>query len=399
MILSVCVFWHVQGLKIGVVKSHHRIEILKIHAKAPSQCDAAGDSHVEANSDPMESQRKVGVVMPPVPMAAACDAVHNVTMQQIAASAVFTASEAAHGLTMPVIARGTEGQRMLQAGFGGEILGIESREKISTSSDVDGSVREDRFEERSVVGEGGQAVLVQQVQESAPQLPAMPDIEMAANEQFAVLNAQVVSSLKNLLGLDTSTTKAGHKIDAVESIMEAMGDEICATITKLHNESQAKFKALESTMEADDNDKEANMVAGDRQRQIKDQKRDASDIERRNDGAQRCNDNAPGRTDDAETRTNDAERDAKNAECDKLLALLQLERSKNKRPADNQGEGILLKKPKNVYPSSNGFMWEKTIKGIRYRQKGFKSFDEAEHELGIWLDNHKEQDTSMTDAA
>jgi len=212
----------------------------------------------------------------------------------------------------------------------------------------------------------------------------MPDIEMAAKEQFAVLNAQVVSRLKNLLGLSTPTTKPGHKIDAVESIMEVMGDEICATVKKLHNETQAKFKALESTMEAEDTDKEANMVAGDKQRQIKDQKRDASDIER-------C-------TDDDERRTNDAERDAKNAECDKLLALLQLERSKNKRPADNQGEGVLLKKPKNIYRSSYGFMWEKTIKGIRYRQKGFKTMDEAEHELALWLDNHKEQDTFMTHA-
>jgi len=138
----------VQGVKIGVVNSHHRNEILKIHAKAPSQCDAAGDSHVEANSDPIEGQRKLGVVMPPVPMASASDAVHGVSMQQIAASAVFTASEAA--LPMPetaasVMARvvqaatnPTEGERMLQASFGVE---------------------------RSVVGEGGQAVLVQQVQE------------------------------------------------------------------------------------------------------------------------------------------------------------------------------------------------------------------------------------------
>jgi len=337
MILSVRVFWHVQGVKIGVVRSHHRIEILKIHANAPSQCDAAGDSHVEANSDPGEGQRKVGVVMPPVPMAAASDAVHGVTMLQRIVQAA----------TNP-----TEGQRMLQAGFGGEILGIESHE---------------------------------QVQESAPQLPAMPDIEMPAKEQFAVLNAQVASSLKNLLGLGTSTTKAGHKIDAVESIMEAMGDDVCATITKLHNESQAKIKALESTMQAEDKDTVANMVAGDRQRQIKDPKCDASDIEL-------CNDNAQG-------RTNDAERDAKNAECDELPALLHLPRAKNKRLADNQGEGILLKKPKNVYPSTYGFMWEKTIKGTRYRQKGFKTFDEAEHELAIWLDNHKEQDTYMTDAA
>jgi len=60
----------------------------------------------------------------------------------------------------------TEGQRMLQAGFDGEILGGESREKISTSSDLDGIVRVDRFVERSVVSEGGQTVLVQQVQQS-----------------------------------------------------------------------------------------------------------------------------------------------------------------------------------------------------------------------------------------
>jgi len=194
----------------------------------------------------------------------------------------------------------------------------------------------------------------------------MPDIEMAANGEFAILSAQVMSNMKSLLDLSTVTTKLWHKVDAIESKMETMIDE-----------TQANFKALKTD---------------DIRRKKKGKKRDAKDIERRTADAQR-------RTDDEERRTKDAERDAKNAENDKMLALLQSERSNNKRPADFQGGNVLLKRPKNIYLYLNGFMWEKTIKKTRYRQRGFKTIDEAQQAMAFYFDNFEEQDTSMNDAA
>ena len=42
-----------------------------------------------------------------------------------------------------------------------------------------------------------------------------------------------------------------------------------------------------------------------------------------------------------------AERDAKYVEIDKRMALLRRELSKNKRPADIQGQSVRVKKPRN----------------------------------------------------
>ena len=166
-----------QGAKIAVVNSQDLIKILMIHAKMSCLRDAAGDTHVEVNSG--------------------------------GAAVVARAVQAA---TNP-----TEGQRMLQAGFDGEILGAESREKVSASSDVDGIKRVDRVVERSVVSEDGQAVLMQQVQQSAQQMPPTPDIEMATKTEFTALGTHVMLNMKNLLDLSMVTTKLWHKVDAIES--------------------------------------------------------------------------------------------------------------------------------------------------------------------------------------
>ena len=127
---------------------------------------------------------------------------------------------------------------MLQAGFDGEILGGESREKISTSSDVDGMVRVDRVVERSVVSEDGQAVLTQQVQQSAQQMAPTPDIEMATKTEFTTLGTHVIMNMENLLDLSTVTTKLWHKVDAIESKMEANNEETQAAMKELQYKIQ-----------------------------------------------------------------------------------------------------------------------------------------------------------------
>ena len=127
---------------------------------------------------------------------------------------------------------------MLQVGFDGEILGGESREKISTSSDVDGMVRVDRVVERSVVSEDGQAVLTQQVQQSAQQMAPTPDIEMATKTEFTALGTHVMLNMKNLLDLSTVTTKLWHNVDAIESKMEANNKETQAAMKELVSKIQ-----------------------------------------------------------------------------------------------------------------------------------------------------------------
>ena len=140
-----------QGGKLALANSADFVNIMMSHAKMPSLRHAAGNTHVEVNSG---------------------------------GSAVI--ARAVQAATNP-----TEGQRMLQAGFQGAILGGESREKTSISCDIDGMERVDRLVESSVVSENGLSVLVQSVEQSAQQLPPVPNIDMAANPEFAIWRTDV----------------------------------------------------------------------------------------------------------------------------------------------------------------------------------------------------------------
>ena len=142
-----------QGGKLPIANSADFVIIIMGHAKMSSLRHAAGNTHVEVNSG---------------------------------GSAVI--SRAVKAATNP-----TEGQRMLQAGFQGAILGGESREKTSISSDVEGVLRVDRVVERSVVSENGLSVLVQSVEQSAQQLAPVPVIEMATKAELAAQESNFLS--------------------------------------------------------------------------------------------------------------------------------------------------------------------------------------------------------------
>jgi len=201
----------------------------------------------------------------------------------------------------------TEGQRMLQASFHGQILGGESREKTSTSSDVDGILRVDRVAEHSAVSEDGQTVLVQQVQQLA-----MPDIEMATKADLEAVKSNSITKIHFDTNMSTISALIGDSMKGVVEIVKTTNVSIAAVqtlVVKMREETDKKIKCMKKKMQAKNEENDA-----------KDAERDAKDAER-----------------DAK----DAERDAKDVERDKLIASLQRDRSKEeKRPAENQGDGM-----------------------------------------------------------
>jgi len=333
----------VQGSKLAIVDSADFVNILMNHAKMPSLRRAAGDTHVEVNSG--------GVAV----IARAVQAAINPT----------------------------EGQRMLQAGFHGAILGGESREKTSTTINADGIERVDHVLERSVVSEDGQQVLVQQVQQSAQQLHPIPDTEMATKADLEAVKSNSVTKIHfdTTISTNISTISAliSDSMKGVVEIVKTTNVNIAAVQTlvgDMREETDKKIKCMQKKMKA----KNAERDAKDEERDAKDEERDAKDEER-----------------DAK----DAERDAKDKERDVLIAALQRDSSnQKKRPADNQGEGGIEKKQApawskvvtNIYKKngSNIFRWQKTIKGIKHSEKDHKTFktvEEASEAMALYFKN------------
>jgi len=311
----------------------------------------------------------------------------------------------------------TEGQRMLQAGFDGEILGGESREKISTSSDVDGIVRVDRFVERSVVSKGGQAVLMQQVQQSAQQLPPMPDIEeplppsqmsgMVSKAEFqagldgskrgiagkfrriqetSIRTNKNVQCLVKLIGkqdkqgkrTDKSVQRTDKSVQCLERTVGGMSRSMGGMNKTMHDNCVGMMKAI---IVLGSNYTEVKQDAVELKEDVVELDKKVTDMEAKN-----------------------AERDAKVVEFEKRLALLQSEPSKKKRPANIQGESVPKKKtkkeePRNFKKAGKYFQWFKTINGVKHKDKvGYKTLDEAKQGMASYFDNLEQQDNDMTES-
>ena len=265
-----------QGAKLPIVDSADFVIIIMGHAKMSCLRHAAGNTHVEVNSG--------------------------------GAAVIARAVQAA---TKP-----TEGQRMLQLGFDGAILGGESREKITTSYDIDGMKRVDRLMEHSVVNENGQAVLVQSVQQSAQQLPPVPDIEMATKADLEAVKSNSITKIHFDTNITTIFALISDSMKGVVEIVKTTGANIVAVTTLV-----AKMREDTDKMREDTDKKIKTMK---KKMQVKNEENDAKDAER-----------------DAK----DVERDMKDAQRDKLIASLQRASCKEKkRSADNQGEGGTQKK-------------------------------------------------------
>jgi hypothetical protein len=352
-----------------------------------SLVDAAGDTHVEVHSG--------------------------------GASVISRAIQAA---TNP-----TEGQRMLQLGFDGAILGGESREKITTSYDIDGMKRVDRLMEHSVVNENGQAVLVQSVQQSAQQLPPVPDIEMATKADLEAVKSNSITKIHFDTNITTISALISDSMKGVVEIVKTTGANIVAVTTlvakmredtdKMREDTNKKIKTMKKKMQVknEENDaKDAERDAKDAERDAKDEERDAKDkdneINMKAKDKQRKLKDRERDAKDKERDVKDKERDAKDKERDELIASLQRDRSNHKkRPADNQGEGGIQKKKqasawsnvaKNIHKKNgaNIFRWEKSFQRITHWGKDFKTIEEAAKNMAEYFQNLAAPDTTANDA-
>ena len=244
----------------------------------------------------------------------------------------------------------TEGQRMLQAGFHGTILGGESREKTSTTTNADGIVRVDRVVERSAISEDGQMIVVQQVQQTA-----MPDNEMASKAELPAVKSNFVTKIHFDTNMSTISALIGDSMKGIVEIVKTTNENIAAVqtlVVKTRDETDKKIKCMKKKMQA------------------KNEENDAKDAER-----------------DAK----DEERDAKDEERDKLIATLQRAScNEKKRPAEDQGEGTSQKQMKSEprfisKTGANSFMWRRCIDGVKHEKRNFKTVEAASKSMALYF--------------
>jgi len=328
----------VQGAKLPIADSADFVIIIMGHAKMSSLRHAAANTYVDVNCG---------------------------------GTAVI--ARAVQAATNP-----TEGQRMLQAGFHGTILGGESREKTSTTTNADGIVRVDRVVERSAISEDGQMIVVQQVQQTA-----MPDNEMASKAELPAVKSNFVTKIHFDTNMSTISALIGDSMKGIVEIVKTTNENIAAVqtlVVKTRDETDKKIKCMKKKMQAknEENDaKDAERDAKDEERDAKDAERDAKDEERD--------------AKDAERDAKDEERDAKDEERDKLIATLQRAScNEKKRPAEDQGEGTSQKKMKSEprfisKTGANSFMWRRCIDGVKHEKRNFKTVEAASKSMALYF--------------
>jgi len=198
-----------QGGKLAVVDTIHLITILLMHSRAKDLLAEAANAYVE---------RETGAV-----------------------AGIVRAVQAA---TDP-----TEGQRMLQEGYEGAILGGGSREKTSTSTDGSGNVRVERLVERSVEMDDGTQIHVQQVQQSAtvqPEMVTMTNFHHVVTGLAGVFHqvADIVKKQDNTIDIITTSIKTHHLY--VDKRLEELEEMIQAKDDVLEQKTGAKDKLLEA---------------------------------------------------------------------------------------------------------------------------------------------------------
>jgi len=346
----------VQGDKLPIADSADFVIITMGHAKMSSLRHAAANTHVEVNAG--------------------------------GSAVIARAVEAAMNPT--------EGQRMLQAGFQGAILGGVSREKTSTSCDIDGMERVDRLVERSVVSENGQQVLVQHVQQSAKQLPPMHDIEMATKADLEAVKSNSITKIYFDTTISTNISTISALISETASVNITTVTKLVTTlVAEMREETDKKFKSMKKTIK--------DLRVQNEARDAKDNHNEATieELESKTLGNEATI---------KDLRAQNEARDAKDAERDELMVSLQRDCSKEeKRPADNQGEGTSQKKKRKTeptyiyrdkstkYANSIVFMWRRFLYGIWHGDTGFETIEEALKDMAEYFENLAPPDTDAND--
>jgi len=208
-----------QGGKLAVVDTKNLITIVLMHSRAEDLLAEAANAYV---------QRECG-----------------------SASGIVRAVQAA---TSP-----TEGQRMLQEGYSGAIVGGGSREKTSESTDGSGNVSVQRLAERSVCMDNGTEIHVQQVQQFAtvqPEMVTMTNFHHVVTGLAGVFHqvADIVKKQDNTIDIITTSIKTHHlyvdkRLEELEEMMQAKDDVLQQKIDAKDKDLQQKTGAKDKLLE------------------------------------------------------------------------------------------------------------------------------------------------------
>jgi len=194
-------FCFVQGGKLAVVNCTDLIKLLMTHSSMKALLAEAATAYVE---------RETGT-----------------------ASGIARAVQAA---TAP-----TEGQRVLQEGFQGAILGGESREQTSTSTDAAGNVYTERLAERTATLDDGRKLHVQQSQQVVEAVPFDQSVLLDAISKSGddVMAHSTQLNGKTMLHVDTVVWKES---DERKKAIKGEGDERKKAIEGEGNERKKAIK-------------------------------------------------------------------------------------------------------------------------------------------------------------
>ena len=310
---------------------------------------------------------------------------------------------------------------MLQAGYHGAILGGESREQSRTTTDAEGNVRVERFVERSVLGEDGRPILLQQAQQCvggggghmrAKEMQA--PVEMATMAPYdAVLCelSMIKGDMLTMQHLDAlkadMVTKTQHETDmsnkASKQVFDFRVEEMRGNFTVV-----AKgMRILKDYMCNQDNVFDAKL---EEVKKVCDHKHDEAMKE--ND-AQRQQDKK-----DADAQREEDKKDAK-LENDAMKAKMELleatvkslasgqakapkrdaaqQPKAPKEPAPKQQRLYWNKEdhpelPRNIFYRDGSFGWKKTTQKKQAYKAGFKSIAEAQASLALQLNGGGSRD-------
>jgi len=248
----------------------------------------------------------------------------------------------------------TEGQSMLQGGFGGAIVDGYSREQISHSTDTAGNVHSERLIEKSMTLPDGQGVMLQQAQQVV-QVPSFNQTlfvkDMTASMTL-LLNNNVDKIMQNALALNTLTMQHVDKAINVES--------------EARKKSNRIMKALTDGFEA----KSVNMQAKtfEMEKKSRELEKKTSVLEAKN-----------------------LELEAHNSRLEERLNALE----SNMGPSGSKKARISSPKcpprpDKNITrrASNNTFGWKKTIKGKMDKENGFQTIDEAKMAMDLFYNSN-----------